>query len=111
MAQVTWLGEGPDGPQECGEFKLGEPKEVTDEARLAKYAGNKYYKVEGWEPKEGETGPLLHKSAVETPAQGPVPKPGEPVMPEDKQKPSEPPLEVTPHGVKPKLSPVPKGGK
>jgi hypothetical protein len=105
MAKVTWIGEGPDGPQECGEFKIGEPVEVTDEARLKKYAGNKYYKVEGWEPKH-DPEPLVHKSAVETSAQGPVPKPGEPVFPENIRRKA-----PMPESVQPKLSPIPKAGK
>lgn len=82
MAQVTWLGEGPDGPQECWlggkQFKLGEAVEVDDhEADLIdKARGNKFFTVTG---AAAPTEPLKYPAPTEMSAQGEAPKPGEPI--------------------------------
>jgi hypothetical protein len=54
MAQVKWLGEGDDGPDEIQAYgrtiKKGESVEINDERVVRKAVGNKSFEVTGGPP-------------------------------------------------------------
>ena len=90
MAKVTWLGEGDEGPEETTAFntafKKGEAVEVDEKTGwLARAASNRFFKIEGYTkppPDEAEREPAVHVPPSQQTVPGPVPKGGEPVIPE-----------------------------
>jgi len=87
MATVTWLGvEGEPDVEETGMrhyvFKKGEAVEVDDPHVLMKCASNPYFKVSGYEePMPRDDSGTTYRAVAATSAQGPVPKPGDPLNP------------------------------
>jgi hypothetical protein len=105
MAKVTWLGE--DATPDLKEtkrfgivFEKGKVVEVEQGNVVLKLSANPNFKVEG---KAEEREDLLHIPPSQQSAQGPVPKPGEPIVPET-AKPEAPVVNPLP---KPLLNKVP----
>jgi hypothetical protein len=83
MPTITWLGEGEGGAEQTSlgglALKKDEAVECDNPAVLARAAKNKYFKVEGYEPKEVATDAPTVPSVVGVDVQHPVAKPGEPM--------------------------------
>lgn len=85
MAKITWLGEGPDGPQEntwAGKtFKVGEAVDIDDLWMIEKAQNNRFYSVTGAPQKQDSLalGQKLNPAPSTVGSQRAVPKPGEPV--------------------------------
>lgn len=83
MAQVTWLGEGDEGPDETEcwgvKFKKGEAVDVNDPAAIATAKTNQYFEVSGDEGTETPEKPVVWPPPSQQDSQHAVPKGGEPV--------------------------------
>jgi hypothetical protein len=104
MAKVTWLGEEstPDLKKTTRfgiVFEKGKVVEVEQGNVVLKLSANPNFKVEG---KAEEREDLLHIPPSQQSAQGPVPKPGEPIVPK-----TVPPPEAPVVNPLPKLNRVP----
>jgi len=86
MAKVTYKGEeGAPEPEKVeafrATFKPGEAVEITDPDLLAKARANPNFEVEGYEEIPPDRESATWRAPSEQSAQAPVPKPGEPVRP------------------------------
>jgi hypothetical protein len=81
MAKITWKGEGDEKEtQRWGmTFKKGESQETDNPDFIRKAKGNPNFEVD----EEKHDAPATYRAPSEMSAQGPVPKPGEPVVDRD----------------------------